>query len=91
MGLLKEVWEIINELVFNNKRNILGPSYLTTAAGDTVTDTLEIAETFNKVFVNIGKSITDSSSQGNTSINKVEALTQTCNSFYLLPCTPQEV
>ena len=87
----KKVWKIINELVYSNKRNRLGRSYLTTAAGDTVTDTQEIAETFNEFFVNIGKFITDSSSQGNTSITKVKALTQTCNSFYLSPCIPQEV
>ena len=87
----KKVWKVINELVYSNKRKRLEPSYLTTAAGDTVTDTQEIAETFNEFFVNIGKSITDSSSQGNTSITKGKALTQTCNSFYLLPCTLQEV
>ena len=34
----KKVWKIINELVYSNKRNGLGPSYLTTAAGDTVTE-----------------------------------------------------
>ena len=59
----KKVWKVINELVYSNKRNRLGPSYLTTAAGDTVTDTQKIAETFNEFFVNIGKSITYSSSQ----------------------------
>ena len=87
----KKVWKVINELVYSNKRNRLGPSYLTTAAGDTVTDTQEIAKIFYEFFVNIGKSITDSSSQGNTSTTKVKALNQTCNSFYLSPCTPQEV
>ena len=48
----KKVSKVINELVYSNKRNRLGPSYLTTAAGDTVTDTQEIAETFNEFFVN---------------------------------------
>ena len=90
-GDSKKVWKVINVLVYRNKRNRLGPSYLTTAAGDTVTYTQEIAETFNEFFVNIGKSITDSFSQGSTSTTKVNALTQTCNSFYFLPCTAQEV
>ena len=58
----KKVWKVINELIYSNKRNRLLPFYLTTAAGDTVTDTQEIAETFNKFFVNEGKSITSSSS-----------------------------
>ena len=49
----KKVWKVVNELVYNNKQNRLGPSFLTTAAGDTVIDTQEIAETFNEFFVNI--------------------------------------
>ena len=48
----KKVLKVINELVYSNKRNRLGPSFLTTAAGDTVTDTQEIAETYNN-FVTI--------------------------------------
>ena len=90
-GDSKKVWKVINELVNSNKQNRLGPSYLATAAGDTVTDTQEIAETFNEFFVNVRKSITDFSSQGNTSTTKVKALSKTCNSFYLSPCTPLEV
>ena len=77
----KKVWKVINELVYSNKQNRLGPSYLTTAAGDSVSDTQKIAETFNEFFVNIRKSISDSSSHGNTSTIKVKAVTQTCNSF----------
>ena len=68
-GDSKKVWEVINELTFNNKQNKLGLSYLATAAEDTITDTQKIAETFNKLFINIEKSITDSSSQGNKYIN----------------------
>ena len=51
----KKVWKVINELVYSNKRNRLGPSYLTNAAGDSVSDTQEIVETFNELFVNIRK------------------------------------
>ena len=50
-GYSKRVLDIINELVYNNKWNRLGPSYLTTAAGYIVTDTQEIAKTFNEFFV----------------------------------------
>ena len=34
-GDSKKIWKVINEIVCSYKRNRLGPSYLTTAAGDT--------------------------------------------------------
>ena len=56
-GDSEKVLKVINELVYCNKRNRLGPSYLTTAAGDTLTDTQEIAKTFNEFFVNMGNQL----------------------------------
>ena len=59
-GNSKKAWEVINELAFDKKKTSMPPTKLITTLGDTITDQQSIAEEFNKYFVNIGKSMTDS-------------------------------
>ena len=90
-GNSKKALEVINELAFDKKKTNIPPTKLIATLGDTITDQQSIAEEFNKYFVNIGKSMADSivSDKPNNNINgKVNT---TSNSFFLLPCSSQEV
>ena len=73
------------------KNTSILPTKLITALGDTITDQQSIAEEFNKYFVNIGKSMVDSILSNKPS-NKINyKVNTTSNSFFLSPCSSQEV
>jgi len=89
-GSSKKVWEIVNELMHNKKWCNPGPTQITTVAGSTVTEPQDIAEEFNKFFVYIGKSMSDSIEPDGS--NTIGATSKPTNNFiFLYPSSPQEV
>ena len=67
------------------------PNELITTLGDTITDLQFLAEKFSNYFVNIEKSMAHSMVSDKPS-NKISFKVNTAsNSFFLLPCSPQEV
>ena len=90
-GNSRKAWEVINELAFDTKKTSIPPTKLITTLGDTITDQQSIAEEFNKYFVNLGKSVADSIVSDKPSKEMNYRVNTTSNSFFLLPCSSQEV
>ena len=90
-GNSKKASKVINELAFDKKKTSIPPTKLITTLGDTITDQQSIAEEFNKYFVNVGKSMADSIVSDKPSNEINYKVNTTSNSFFLLPCSSQEV
>ena len=90
----KNVWNIVNELVYNRKQKNSGPTKILTDTHCTIRDPQVIAEEFNKFFVSVGKRMAakifahDKAPDSQSNLNKTKKIS---NSVFLFPCTPQEV
>ena len=73
------------------KKTSVEPTKLVTTTGDTVTDRQSIAEIFNNYFVNVGKSMANSTESNKLSNAIRTNVNSTSSSFFASPCTSQEV
>ena len=90
-GNSRKVWQVVNELAFTKNRTRLLPSKLITSYGHTITDEENIAEEFNNILVNIGKSMADAIASGSACNINFSATNKNSNSPFLTPSCPQEV
>ena len=77
----RKIWEAINDLT-NRKTKTLAPNKLQKENGDIITDSEEIAEEFNKFFVNIGSSMTKSIPLVNRSLTQRTNHVDLANSIF---------
>ena len=92
-GNSKKAWETVNELIYNKKRSRSPPSKLMNSNGEVTSNSLAIAEEFNELFTNVGKTMATSlpTVGSNNSKNIVFSKNKASNSTFLSPCSPQEV
>ena len=85
---IKGTWKVINSLL-NTRKNKVNPTYFC-AESSKITGNKEIADAFNKYFVNIGSKLTSELPLCNTPIDTF--LSERCsNSFFLTPITQEEI
>ena len=86
----RKIWEAINDST-NGKTKTPAPNKLQKENGGIITDSEEIAEEFNKFFVNIGSSMSKSIPPVNRSLTQKTNHAGLANSIFFEPSTPYEV
>ena len=87
---LKNVWKGINNIISNKQKKDSAPNCIIDDDGKTVTEPLNIADSFNKFFTTISGKIKSKIRPSATKFN--DYLKAPCDeSFFLAPATPKEV